>query len=48
MYRALRDITTGEELCINYGRLWFVDIEAEHAGSEEMEEDLLSGIEIEL
>ena len=24
-YRALRDIAVGEELCINYGRLWFQD-----------------------
>ena len=24
-YRASQDIKAGEELCINYSRLWFVD-----------------------
>lgn len=31
-YQALRDIRAGEELCINYGRVWFVDEDGE--GSE--------------
>ena len=30
VYRALRDIKAGEELCISYGeKLWFVDSEVE-------------------
>ena len=29
VYRALRDIRAGEELCINYGKLWFVDADEE-------------------
>ena len=29
IYRALRNIEEGEELCINYGRLWFVDSDAD-------------------
>lgn len=28
VYRALRDISAGEELCINYGKLWFADADA--------------------
>ena len=33
-YKTLRDIQKGEELCINYGRLWFVDADA----AEDIEE----------
>ncbi len=29
VYRALRDVKAGEELCINYGRLWFFDADTE-------------------
>lgn len=31
-YQALKDIAAGEELCINYGRIWFLDEDGE--GSE--------------
>ena len=51
-YRALRDILAGEELCINYGRLWFTDADTcgedtRKQGEEEIDENaLLMGIEI--
>lgn len=38
MYRTLRDVKQGEELCISYGsNLWFVDSDA--ASSSEEPED---------
>lgn len=46
VYRSLRDIEAGEELCINYGRLWFVDADTERNGSEEIAAEILSRIEI--
>ena len=30
VYRALEDVLAGEELCINYGRLWFADADELH------------------
>ena len=49
-YRALRDIKAGEELCINYGRLWFNDADFYNGDTEESYdvEDLISSIEIDL
>ena len=49
IYKASRDISTGEELCINYGRLWFADADAKRqsAKADEFElDDLLYKIEI--
>ena len=40
-YRALRDIRAGEELCISYGKVWFVDVDA---SEEEMEGDELDAL----
>lgn len=34
VYRALRDIKAGEELCINYGKLWFTDADDSQPGTE--------------
>ena len=46
-YTALRDIAAGEELCINYGRLWFPDADQERImESEESENDLLNCVEV--
>ena len=42
VYRTLRDVEAGEELCISYGapsQLTFVDAEAEEARREEEEEE---------
>ena len=42
VYRTLRDVPAGEELCISYGapgQLTFVDAEAEEARREEEEEE---------
>lgn len=39
VYRTLRDVEAGEELCINYGRLWFKDAEGEDGGSSSDEDD---------
>lgn len=33
-YQGLRDIAAGEELCINYGRVWFVDEDGEGSDVE--------------
>lgn len=38
-YRALRDISPGEELCINYGRLWFTDADVNRKRLKEEEPD---------
>jgi len=57
VYRTLRDVPAGEELCISYGapgQLTFVDAEAEEARREEEEEErrveaeggVLAGIEL--
>lgn len=37
VYRALRDIKAGEELCISYGRIWFVDVDVDEGEGEEWE-----------
>lgn len=50
IYRALRDIEAGEELCINYGRLWFVDSDDHHHNDNDEDEDgleVLSRIDLE-
>ena len=42
VYRTLRDVAAGEELCISYGapgQLTFVDAEAEEARRQEEEEE---------
>lgn len=46
-YTALRDIVQGEELCINYGRLWFHDADAAQE-EEEGADAILERIEIDL
>lgn len=48
VYRALRDVAAGEELCISYGsRLTFVDTDGEDGEEgEERAEDVLGRIEI--
>ena len=48
VYRALRDIAAGEELCISYGgRLTFVDVEQDSSAVEiEDANDVLGRIEI--
>lgn len=30
-YKALQDIQPNEELCINYGRIWFQDVDEDAA-----------------
>ena len=34
VYRALRDVSIGDELCISYGRLWFTDTDEEHSRAQ--------------
>ena len=47
VYKALRDIRAGEELCINYGKLWFVDADDEQLQQHDSDnEEFLSSIEI--
>ena len=46
-YQALRDIRAGEELCIHYGRIWFVDEDGEGFEEEGDGVDRLGRIEIE-
>ena len=47
IYRALRDIGAGEELCINYGKLWFVDADEGQPQQHDSDNDeFLSSIEI--
>ncbi|KAL2037427.1 hypothetical protein N7G274_009912 [Stereocaulon virgatum] len=47
VYRALRDIKAGEELCIDYGRLWFADADEEKLGQgNDDNDDFLTSIEI--
>lgn len=48
VYRALRDIREGEELCISYGdHLTFIDADKEaHDDAIEQAEDLLAKIEL--
>ena len=47
VYKALRDIRAGEELCINYGKLWFVDADEEQGQQKDNDEDdFLSNMEI--
>lgn len=49
VYKTLREVEVGEELCISYGsRLWFVDADAEEAeeGAEEDGLGVLGGIEV--
>ncbi len=51
IYKTLRTIEAGEELCISYGRLWFVDSDADHCdGNDDVEDEgleALSRIELE-
>ena len=47
-YQALRDIKAGEELCISYGRLWFIDSDIEQKVAEGDGLDILNKIDIEL
>ena len=48
VYRALQDIKAGEELCINYGRLWFVDYDATHMATRDEDGlEVLSKIDLE-
>ena len=47
IYKALRDIKAGEELCINYGRLWFEDADEEKLRqSDDCSNNFLTSIEI--
>ena len=47
VYKALRDIRAGEELCINYGKLWFVDADEEQRQQQDHDNDtFLSSLEI--
>ena len=50
MYKALRDIDAGEELCINYGTLWFQDADQRAMAVEQPEEEdeILKNIQIDL
>lgn len=45
-YHALRDIAAGEELCIHYGRIWFVDEDDEGSDEESDGAERLGRIEI--
>lgn len=47
-YRALRNIEAGEELCISYGRLWFIDSDMEEEVAEGDGLDLLNRIDVDL
>jgi SET domain-containing protein len=47
IYKSLRDIKRGEELCISYGdRLTFVDADARLIHDSDEDEDVLSRIEM--
>jgi len=48
VYKTLRDIEEGEELCISYGgRLWFKDTDAQQETSESDDgSELLNSIQI--
>ncbi len=47
VYKALRDIKVGEELCINYGKVWFVDADEEQRQQQYNDyDDFLGNIEI--
>ena len=50
VYKTLREVEKGEELCISYGsRLWFVDADVKAEEEEEDEKDVmavLGGIEV--
>jgi len=49
VYKTLREVEVGEELCISYGdRLWFVDADAQEAEDEGEGDGLevLGGIEV--
>lgn len=47
-YIALRDISLGEELCINYGRVWFHDSDAAQEEEEDCADVMLGRLEIDL
>lgn len=47
-YRALRTIKAGEELCISYGRLWFMDSDMDEEAAEGDGLNLLQRIGIDL
>lgn len=46
VYTALRDIHPGEELCINYGKVWFQDADAADESGQEDAEEVLGRIEV--
>lgn len=46
VYTALRDIQPGEELCINYGKVWFLDTDAAEDSEQEDVGDLLGKIDV--
>lgn len=47
IYKALRDIEIGDELCISYGngRLWFQDADAEAIDTADEEVLAINGLE---
>ena len=45
-YKTMRDIEEGEELCISYGRIWFVDADLDLDKPDEDEADVLKNIEL--
>ena len=46
-YVSLKNIQEGEELCINYGRLWFPDVDGKLHEEEDDENSILERIEVE-
>lgn len=48
VYKTLREVEVGEELCISYGsRLWFVDADVDEEDEGEGDGlDVLGGIEV--
>ena len=47
-YTSLKDIQQGEELCIDYGRLWFHDADGDGHEEEDDENSTLGRIAIDL
>ena len=45
LYRTSRDVEEGEELCISYGRIWFVDADHDSDTPDGDELDGLNNIE---
>ena len=46
VYTSLRSIQAGEELCINYGRLWFKDADEHRSSVDDGERNPLDGIQL--